>query len=191
METLSKVWNTNENYWILNPMMVGMPIFSNLYKKDKSKDKTDSSSLMWAIACFVDPNKGNTYRNVSIEDKKALINEAILHDSKFNWEHPEILEFIDTYTDLCLTIAEKQLIRFEKKLIQRGDFIDKTDYSLDSYDESNRTIKGTADQLDKMMVATGKIYDQLEDIKAKITKESAEGTLRGGATESASESGEL
>ena len=192
MTTLIKAWNADENYWVLNPMMKTIKVFKTLYEKDKSKDKSKSSNLMWAIALLVDPNDANPWKNVGISDKLKLIAEDYLGDPKFNWDHPEIVEFIDEYTDRCLTVAEKQLIRFEKKLVQRADFIDSTTYSMDTYDEQTGKVnKGTADQLDKMMVATGKIYDQLADIKAKIQKESAEGTLRGGAAESASENGEL
>ena len=49
--------------------------------------------------------------------------------------------------------------------------------------------KGTADQLDKMMVNTVKIYQQLEQVKEMLDKESIEGHGKGGAIESASEQG--
>lgn len=191
MTSLLKVWNSSENFWVANPMMLSVNIFKQVYDKDKSKNKKSSSKLMWAIALLVDPNEANPWKNVGIHDKYKLIAEDFLEDKDFNWEHNEIQDLIEEYKERCLTIAEKQLIRFEKKLVQRGDFIDKTDYSLDTYDDNGRVIKGTADQLDKMMVATSKIYDQLESIKAKILKENSEGSLRGGAAESASESGEL
>lgn len=195
MVSMVKVWNTNENYWVLNPMMLTIKAFKDLYDSDKSKGKADSSKLMWAIVLLIDPNEANPWRTTSYSDRGKLIKEDYLRMPKFNWDIPEIVSLIDVYKDKCLTIAEKELLKYEKKLTQRGDFIDKTDYSLDYYEEDEKgkvkLKRGTADQLDKMMLNTSKIYEELSEIKANLLKEATEGTLRGGAEESASEKGEL
>lgn len=192
MTTLVKIWNTDENYWVLHPIMKTIKVFRQFYEKDKSKDKKESSKIMWAIALLLDPNDANPWRNSNILDRDILIREEFLENPKFNWDHPEIEELKEAYKEFCLTIAEKELIAFEKKLNQRGRFIDNTDYSMDSYSEdTGRVTKGTADQLDKMMLNTSKIFEQYTEIKNNLIKEQSEGTLRGGAEESASEKGEL
>lgn len=189
--TITKIWNTDENYWILNPIMKTFKVFNDFYLSDKSKNKEQSSKIMWAIALYVDPSEYNPWRTTSDSDKKELIATDYLNNKNFNWEDPIYSQLIDTYIERCLTLAEKELVRFEKKLSQRGDFIDKTKYTLDEYDEdSGKVKKGTADQLDKMMVNTIKIYEQLDLIKAMFNKES-EGHLKGGSKESASEQGIL
>lgn len=132
MISIVKSWLINENYWTLHPMMQEFGIFKEVYNKDKSKGKKDSSKLMWGIVMFVDPHENNLLRNLTFHHKKKIINDDWF-SSDFNWDHPEIVEMINTYTDFCLTLPEKELIRYEKKLVQRGEFIDKTDYSLDSY----------------------------------------------------------
>lgn len=188
--TIAKNWNTDENFWDMNPGIKSIGLFKTLLSKDKSKGKAQSSNLMWAIALYADPHEENPWRNLVDEEKKSLIATDFLKDPKFNWEHPEIIEYINTYIFYCTTIAEKELISFEKKLVERGAFIMNTKFTLDYFDEvTGKPKKGTADQLDRMLVNTGRLYDQLEEIKAKIAKESAEGHLRGGAVESISEEG--
>lgn len=184
-------WNTDINFWDLNPSLKVIKEFGELYASDKSKKKEKSSQLMWALALLLDPNEKNPYKNISYEDKKIIIATDFLKDTKFNWEDKFITMLIDVYLNHCLTVAEKELVRFEEKLAQRGDFLAKTRYTLDSYDDRGKIEKGTADQLDKMMINTGKLYDQLEEIKNKIKAEQAKGSLRGGEAESASEEGIL
>jgi len=188
MTTISKNWNTDENYWALHPGNKVVKTFSNLYESDKSKNKENSSKLMWAIALYTDPNEENIYKNLGFDEKRYIISTDFLKDKKFNWEDKKIVELIETYEELCLTVAEKELFRFEEKLKQRGNFLKTTDYTLDDYNEQGKPKKGTADQLDKMMLNTSKLYQQLEEIKSKLEKEKSSSKLRGGAAESASES---
>lgn len=192
MTSMVKIWAPSENYWEIHPMTKDMRAFKFLYNRDKSKNKKESSKLMWAIAMCVDPHQDNAYKNMPIKTKRNLIADDHLGDPKFDWEHPEIVGLCDTYIKHCLTLAEKELIRYEAKLVQRGEFIDKVDYTMDSYDEhTKKVIKGTADQLDKMMLNSSKIFAEIDNIKEKLAKEEMDGQLKGGATESAAESGLL
>jgi hypothetical protein len=188
MDSITRNWNTDENYWLLNPVMKTIKVFNELYKKDKSKGKAQSSKLMWAIALYADTNEENPWRNLPEKEKKDLIAADYLNDSDFNWEHPDIVEFISTYEKYCLSVAERHLKDLKNKALERGAFIKKVPYSLDSY-EDGKVLKGTASQLDTMIVNSIKLFQQLEAIEAQIYKENAEGVGRGGATESASEKG--
>lgn len=189
MTSLVKGWIPSENYWVIHPMAKEFGPFKLLYKKDKSKSKKDSSKIMWAVAMLVDPHEDNLIRNNPIKEKQILIATDYLGDSKFNWEHPEIKDLIKFYTENCLTILEQELNRYVNKLVERGDFIESVGYTMDTLDERGRVIKGTATQLDKMFTDSGKIFTEIENIKEKLSKENAEGHLKGGAAESAGESG--
>lgn len=189
--SITKLWNVDENYWLLNPIMKTFKAFKDFYEQDKSKNKEKSSKIMWAIALYSDPNEANPWRNSSDSDKKELIATDFLGDKKFEWEDSYIANLINCYEENCLTRGERELVRFESKLTDRGNFIHETNYSLDDYDEdSGKIIKGTADQLDKMMVNTIKIYEQYDLIKAMISKESGI-HIKGGAKESAAEQGQM
>lgn len=182
-------WNPDENFWDLHPIFKTIKVFGNLHRSDKTKGKHGSSTLMWAIAMYVDPNKQNPYRNLNQEEKQQIIKQDFLKDKDFNWGHKSIVELIETYENYCLSIPEKELIRFEEKLFQRGKFLKDSDYSFDEYDDNGKLLKGTADQLDKMMINTGKLYEHLSKIKDSIAEEEASSSTRGGEVESASEKG--
>lgn len=191
MTTIVKAWIPSENYWSLHPMMKEFNPAKAFYAKDKSKSKQDSSKVMWAIAMLIDPNEENMIRNQSEVDKKKLIAIDYLDNEKFNWDAKEVVDLREFYIKNCLTLAEKELVRYLEKLEQRGNFISAQDYTMDSYSEKGGIVKGTAAQLDKMMIDSGKIFSEIEAIQEKLNKESISGHLKGGAAESASESGEL
>lgn len=188
--SISKQWNPQENYWILNPMMLTIKEFKALHTRDKKKKKEDSSKIMWAIAMVVDPSDENPWRSTPLKDKLELIAEDYMQDKGFPWDDDDIQLLINTYKERCLTVAEKALVELEEKLADRARFIAGTSYSMDTYnEESGKVEKGTADQLDKMMVNTVKIYEQLEKIKGMLDKEAVESHGKGGAVESAGEQG--
>jgi|TARA_B110000967_G_C18886207_1_gene564126 hypothetical protein len=190
MISISKQWNTDENYWILHPQMKTIKAFKALYTRDKKKDKSVSSTMMWAVALLVDPHEQNPWRNTNPLDRKDLIAEDYLGDIKFPWEDADIELLISTYKEFSLSVGERALIELEDKIADRGRFIAGTSYSMDEYnEESGKITKGTADQLDKMMINSIKIFEQVDKIKELIGKESLEGQGRGGAVESAGEQG--
>jgi hypothetical protein len=178
--TLIKSWDTSINFWVANPNFTSVTKFKEWMDKDKSKDKRDSSQVMWAIVLLLDMNTSNIWRNLAEVDKKLLIKEDFLKDKTFNWEDKQVKELIDEYTERLLTIAEKMLRNFNLKLIDRQKFIDDTAYDMEN-----------ADQLDKMMINTSKIYSQYEDIKNMFDLEKNSGKTRGGIKESAMEQGLL
>lgn len=195
MDSITKNWNIDLNYWELNPMMKSIRVFKELFDKDKSKSKEESSKIMWAVAMSTDPHEDNPWRNTPEEEKKKLIAEDFLGDKKFDWTSEKISKLTDTYYTFCLTVSEQELLVYEEKLRQRGKFIKETNYTLDHYEENDKgkisLKRGTADQLDRMVLNTKKLIDQISEIKDAIAREAEQGSLKGGASESASEEGLL
>lgn len=193
MTPISKNWNTDLNYWEMNPIMRTFKIFNDLYESDKAKKKNKSSKLMWAIALLVDPAQGNPWRNVNPVDRKVLIKDEYLNNPQFNWEDSSVVELVEAYREKCLSPAEKSLIELEDKLAQRARFLAQTEYVFDSYEINDKTgkpilIKGNAEQLDKMLANSEKIYKQLATIKKDLFDESvAAGQVEGGGKESPSD----
>lgn len=185
---LTTNWDIEHNYWELNPMVKAIAIFRDFEKQDKSKKKFKSSKVMWAIAMLVDTDERNPYNNVLATIRPKMIAEDFLEDPAFEWEDDFVIALKDAYTDLVMSSNKKELYRLEKKLSERGDFIDRTPYTMDSYsDDGKRELKGTASQLDKMMKDSLAIFKQIEDIKELIAIEDAASQLVGGAQESASD----
>jgi len=189
---LSKNWNSDENYWMLNPMIKSIKVFRDFHDNDKSKSKENSSKIMWAIAMLIDPNDQNPWRNLLYSDKEKFIASDFVQDKKFKWE--DYRHLIDEYEMRCITIAERELIELEKKLIERARFIRDTPYSVDYMEEDEngrfKLVKGTAKQLDDLLLNTEKIYKNIENIKERITKETVASDF-GGMTLSASDKGDI
>tara|TARA_R110002020_G_scaffold206203_1_gene411339 strand:- start:229 stop:705 length:477 start_codon:yes stop_codon:yes gene_type:complete len=152
--------------------------------KDKSKGKKNSSRIMWAIALCLDTHQENAWRNMPMAEKKPLLAVDILEDKDFDWD--SIGHFMDEYLNRVMTIPQKELLNYQNKMKDRQKFIDGTSYTLDTYADG-KTQKGTADQLDKMMVNTVKIYQQYEELKTKFEKAEEKGRLRGDRQESLGE----
>lgn len=193
MTSITRTFNTDENFWETNPAFLTISKFEHFYDLDKSKGKKKSSQIMWAIAFLLDPHQDNVWRNLNEHDKKMLIVDDYLKNSKFKWS--EYQDIIDEYYNRVLTLAEKDFYELQEKMHERKEFIKNTPYSLDALEEVDgkmRVIRGTAAQLDKMVVDTAKLYEQLEVVKQKLEKEAAQdGETKGGMQESATEQGVL
>ena len=163
------------NFWTLNPQFKIPKVFAELYKKDKSKDHSNSSQIMWAIAMLIDSSEDNKFRHLNEEDKKSLIKTDYLNNELFDFDMYK--EIIAEYTRLHMSKLEQELMKQESKLDERARFINDTSYDLE-----------TADKLDKLLLNTGKLYDQIKDLKDKIRVEKDSGTTRGGMVKSATES---
>ena len=187
MSTFLTCLDTDLNFWEENPNFKSIREFKNFWKLDKSPKKTRSSRIMWAIALCNDKNIENTWRNEDDADRLPLLAQDVIKEPNFDWESIEDLMYI--YQERVLTKPERDLVQFEIKMRERQKFIDKTEYTLDSYDENGKPLKGTAPQLDKMLVDSDKIYKRHEELKAIYEKSEEEGHVRGGREESASESG--
>jgi len=164
------------NFWDMYPQMRIPPAFADLYKKDKSKGHINSSKIMWAIAMLIDVSEDNKFRHLNEEDKKLLIKSEYLDDEGFDFT--VYRNVIDQYIKLHMSKLEQELRQQELKLEERARFINDTDYDLD-----------TGEKLDKFLLNTGKLYDQIKDLKDKIRSEQDSGTIRGGRVESATERG--
>jgi len=167
-------FDVNANFWKVNPQ--AKIAFDNIYKNDKSKDKVESSTIMWAIALYVDNSKSNMYRNLSIEDRKDLITEEYLKNSKFDWKLYK--EEIDLYKKLNLTKNQSNLLEIEDKLDQRSKVLNDEEYTIDN-----------ALDLDKIIINTKSVFEVHRLLKDAVDKEEADSTTRGGRVESASEKG--
>ena len=179
--SIIKTWNPSENFWLLNPTMVTKEEFRKLFEEDKSKSKEKSSNIMWGIAMAVDPCESNIYRHLNYTEKKEIIEKDFINhqllSEKFYWD--DYTDIILAYENLCISQLEREFVRLKRKLSDRVNLIEMTPYSLDTYED-----------LDKLILNTKKIYDQLNQIMDQIQRAES-GQLIEGNVESASEKGLL
>lgn len=195
MTSIIRNFNTDDNFWETNPAFKSIGVFRDFYDEDTSKGKATSSQLMWAVAFLLDPHHDNPWKNLSEDDKKMLIRDDFLKKDVFDWK--AIDHIVKEYYNRVLTMAEKDFYELMEKMHERKEFIKNTPYSLDAYELNEETgkkklVKGTAAQLDKMVVDTIKLYEQLELVKQKIEKQQQiDGETKAGMQESATEKGLL
>lgn len=166
----------NVNFWEVNPELTIPSEFADLYKKDESKSKAHSSKLMWAIALYIHPK--SKFRILSKEESGKVIAEDFLKDPKFKWNTPAMLRLVEEFKKYCITKAQRFLVAWEDKLEERQNFLETVQFTIDD-----------AEDIDKMLSRTDKLWTQYRQCLKDVEDEDAKGQVRGGAAESASEQG--
>jgi hypothetical protein len=168
------------SFWELNPEYI--LIFEDFHKKDRSKGKLKSSTVMWAMYLKLHPE--SSFYNMG--NKEEFIKEKFVKDDKFEWNKYEDIEVV--FKDSVLTQAEKSLYDWNELMRKRDKYLKNKDYYFDEYatDENGDnvvtktgnfvTIKGTAEQLDKAQQVTIKYFNEY----SKILKELQEEKLKRG-----------
>lgn len=168
-------FNTDNNIWEEYTYL--KIIFKDLYNSDKSKNKTESSNKLWAIAFFADPS--SKWRNLSKPDKIKYITEDFIIERKlkFDLESEEAKKLIEKWQVFVLNKNKNLMQGWEDKLEERTEFIKSHKYSADTYE-----------MLDKMMGGSKKMWDEYLRILKDVSEDSGdEGLSMGGTVESASE----
>tara|TARA_E500000305_G_scaffold110565_1_gene118946 strand:+ start:2204 stop:2725 length:522 start_codon:yes stop_codon:yes gene_type:complete len=161
------------NFWKLNPQLrIPLP-FAAIYKQDKSKSKSKSSQVMWAIALLVDPD--SKFSNISYNNRQSMIAKDYLKDEKFNWSgYKEAIVF---YERSLISPAKRQLMVWEKKMDEKTLYLD------------TLTYEDNADTIEGLLKTNVKLFEDYERLLKLVDKENNEGSTKGGAEESASEKG--
>lgn len=173
------------NFWDANPQM--KIAFRKLFEEDKSKQKNESSKIMWAITLLWHPDSkfrsvGEEYRKKLIEDDHLKINDAGRgkkgRPKRFDWD--QYKEEIDKFKDLCLSKAQRFLVEWETKMEERAEFISMIPYDAETFE-----------MLDKLLEKTDKIWKQYMNCLKDVEDEKHSGSSRGGAVESLKDQNEI
>lgn len=163
-------FNTNSNFWEINPELI--VAFKDVYDNDKSSKKEKSSRMMWAIALIYDPD--SKFKNLILSERIARIEADFLHDKIV---HDSV---VSKYIDLVTTPAQRHLIMWNKKMDEKSELLSKLKYDINNWEI-----------IEKMLAGNTKLYSELERIQDMLSKEGSDGVSRGGSMESASEGGLL
>lgn len=159
------------NYWEVNPQM--KLSFKDVFNKDKSKGKSESSKLMWFLAFLIEEDN-NEYAEMEESERYSFLVKEL--DIKLP---TDIQELIDRYKSIRLKYVVRKLNNWKKKLDERDLFIESTEYNEESYE-----------MLDKLMTNTDKIYKQYFAILNEVNKERVTHDL-GGREVSLSDKGDI
>ena len=166
-------FDTEANFWKLHPQLQIPQEFAAIYKEDKSKTKSKSSQIMWAIALLVDPD--SKFANISFPTRKDIISKDFLKNIKFDWD--KYKDAMNFYESSLITPAKRQLLVWNKKMDEKTRYLD-----VLTYEENADTIEG-------LLKTNVKLFEDYERLLKLVDKETNEGSTKGGGEESASEKG--
>ena len=167
----------NKNFWEVNPQLVYMPPFSELYNQDKSKNKEKSSKDMWCIFFMSDPDEDkNKFYRIPEKERLEMLREVFHPD--FDTEKETVQLCINKYPYICLSAVERALKDEKDALVKRAKFLASAQYNFD-----------TMKDLDNAYSKTSKIYENFEAVEERFVKQKSQSRLKGGRKESASERG--
>ena len=166
------------NFWKLYSTFKVPKIYKEFYNSDKSKNKTTSSNIMWALTFIFDKSIDNPYKTLQIEDKIEVINEDILNNVNFSWE--EYKEIKDFTKKIFMTEIERTYYSFMEKIEERRKLIETSVYTLE-----------TAISIDKMIKDTESVRKEIDNLKKLVEQQEADGKTKGDITLSAGEKGEI
>lgn len=182
-------FDTNNNFWEVNPQLKVAGPFKDLYTSDKSTNKLYSSKKMWCIALISD--RKSMYYNLPEKEKIELVFEDYFGDKSWPSKNEKLfLELCAFYVKLSDTSAMRTLRQIEDKLEERAKFLKETNYTMGEKGDKG-WVWGTVDTIDRMMANTKKIYDMYDEARKIVEQEEASGTTVGNNRESPSDTGDI
>ena len=168
----------DQNFWEINSDYLLISEFKKLYDSDKTKNKTNSSKILWAIYFAYNPES----KFYNIPDKLNILAKDFIKDSKFKWT--SVKQIVDLYKSSVLSDAERALVTW-------GEIITMRDESLKLLYKQAIEAKDTDElvKLDKMISNTPKLFEDYKKIKKDYEEEKV--TKKGKTIVSLSESGDI
>ena len=160
-----------QNFWNLNPFFK-LP-FKDFYDADKSKNKKESSDLMWVFT-LLNHHHSPIYE-LSYDLKLREINTWFLKEPIEDLS--EVKEWEDKFKEYVIPAKVRFLNNWRIKLEERDAFIASLPYNADNID-----------MLEKLLTGTKKIWDQYLAAVKEAEKDFGSAT-QGDIQESATELG--
>lgn len=176
---INKNFTPDDNFWHLNPQLIYIKPFSDLYSADKSKGKIKSSNDMWTIFFMEDPDEEkNLFFRIPKDERLTMLKEV--YNISYDEKNPLILKCIDEYYALTLNSTERNLKDMKELLTKRSKMLLKMDYNIE-----------TGKFIDDALAKNLKIYEDLKKLQETFDKSQKEIKARGQRNLTLSEKGLL
>jgi hypothetical protein len=154
------------NFWKIHPELKYPEAFKELRNRDRSRDKKDSSDIMWFVAlCYDWESKWINER----EDKRLYaVGQDFFQNVDFKDKVPESV--VKTYLAFIDTPSKRLLREMYNKLDEKASFLARTKYREDTWE-----------MIDKMLLSNEKIYKEVDRIKTLVDEENMGSTMKGGS----------
>ena len=168
----------DNSFWDLNQELLILEEFSKYNSQDKSKNKEDSSKILWAVFYAYSPDS----KFFNYPNKLEVLAKDFIKNPKFKWE--SIREIIDAFKNLVLSDAERALINWNEIMVMRDNSIKDLYRMAIQNSDTDELVK-----IDKMLANTPKMFEDYKKIKKDYEEERT--TKKGKSISSLSDSGEL
>lgn len=178
---IQKDFSPNLNFWELNPQLAYIDPFTQLYVRDKSKNKVISSKEAWCILWLSDPDEDvNKFYRLHTVSKETVIDACRNFYPDFDPEDEIIAKCLEQYPFLCLSADERAYKDQKDQLIKISKY-------LNTYEVDLSTLKEVIELKAKMP----KIYQDFEKIDKQFQKTKLDQRIHGNRRATARESGNL
>lgn len=192
-------YDLTRNFWEEFPDYKIHPTFGPFWGVNKKAKKLKySSHFMWVLALCYD-RKSSIFPQPERDKWEVACENVFNNPTMFadivdpenptmttNFDFPEevtLRQLIVAFEHSIDTPLGLSLRLLESKLLERTEFITSTKYSVDYYKEvrgKQITMKGTADQLDKMFAATDKINSLVQKAMDELRNSEGMSEAKGG-----------
>lgn len=165
---INKNFTPTTNFWDENPQLIVMKPFSELYNRDKSKGKDNSSREMWCMFFICDPDEDeNKFYRIPLEERKQMLKETYYENINYG---DELFQFcVEQYPHVCLSALERTLKEQKEHLIKRSKALTTLDYTLE-----------TMKEIDNAYARNLKINEDFHKVETLFNNSKKEQTARGG-----------
>ena len=172
----------DNSFWDVYPELLLIDPIKKEYDADKSKDKSESSILMWAIYYAYNP-KSKFY---NIPNKLDVLEKNFIKQKKFSWKKYD--NIVEVYKTMVLTDSERALVEWGEIMSMRSVAMKKLYKELldqKGIDVDTKSLK----EVDSMLSNTPKMFEDYKKVRKDYEEEKI--SKKGKKNLSLSDSGEI
>lgn len=150
----------DNNFWDINSELLVIGIFNKYHKEDKSKNKEESSRIMWAVHFALHPES----KFYNLPNKYELLAKDFLKKPDFDWS--KINDIMITFKESVLSDAERALTNWGEIMSMRDTSIKDLYKKAIEHADTDELVK-----IDKMLANTPKLFEDYKKIKKDYEEE--------------------
>lgn len=165
-----------ENKIILDPNVLSLPWFKEIWDKDKTKTKEEAIQTLTYIFYLVD-YKSPYYHLSEVQRRENIIKD--LMGGKYR-ETKEVITAIEKYKEFTRTLSSELLESVKNLMYNMRKYYDTIAFDTSKDSDIELEMK-KADSIQKSIASIGKTLDSLQSLEERVKKEkSADNRVMGG-----------
>ena len=168
-------FNIDVNFWTNNSPFRLIDPFSKIYDSDKSKNKIESSKLMWCLWLLTNPATHNPIRRLSKEEKLKSIKH---YYSKFSLRTKLMKMAFEKFEMFAYTTAAKNFRESEDFLVRRKSLINSMMEKLERIEKGEELKEYTSKVTGETYTTPVDLFDKevqagIKSLEARMKKTEA------------------